>query len=200
MSKPVITRRRFLYSTAVAAGTASLSRPFILRAASTGDKLNVAFIGTGNKGAENLKNLADQNVVALCDVDENFLNAAAQKNPGAKKYRDFRKLLEQKDIEAVVVTIPDHMHAVAAMAAIKLGKHVYCEKPLTHDLYEARQLAIAAREHKVATQMGNGGHASDGLRTAVEWVQAGVIGDVREVHAWSNRPIWPQGITRPADT
>jgi len=143
--KPVITRRRFLYSTAVAAGSASLTGPFILRAGSVGDKLNVAFIGVGNKGAENLKNLAEQNVVALCDIDENFLNTAAQKHPGARKYRDFRKLLEQKDIEAVVVTIPDHMHAVAALAAIKLGKHVYCEKPLTHDLYEARQLLILAQ-------------------------------------------------------
>ncbi len=198
--KPVITRRRFLYSTAVAAGSASLTGPFILRAGSVGDKLNVAFIGVGNKGAENLKNLAEQNVVALCDIDENFLNTAAQKHPGARKYRDFRKLLEQKDIEAVVVTIPDHMHAVAALAAIKLGKHVYCEKPLTHDLYEARQLALAARKHKVATQMGNGGHASNGLRSAVEWVQAGVIGPVREVHAWTNRPIWPQGLDRPKDT
>jgi predicted dehydrogenase len=200
MPKPLITRRRFLYSSTVVGGAASLIGPQILHAGSIKDKVSVAFVGVGNKGAENLKNLAGQNVVALCDVDENFLNAAGQKHPGAKKYRDFRKLLEQKDIDAVVVTTPDHTHAVAAMAAIQLGKHVYCEKPLTHDIYEARQLARAAREHKVATQMGNGGHASEGLRSAVDWVRAGVIGEVREVHAWSNRPIWPQGIARPAET
>ena len=199
MPEKIITRRRFLCSTAAA--TAGLfAAPALLRANAPNEKLNIGLIGVGNKGAENLKNLSDQNVVALCDVDKNFLDAASQKHPGAKKYRDFRKLLEQRDIDAVVVTIPDHNHAVAAMAAIRLGKHVYCEKPLTHDLYEARQLARAAREHNVATQMGNGGHASDSLRSAVEWVQAGVLGPVREVHAWSNRPIWPQGITRPADT
>ncbi len=199
MPKTVVTRRRFLRSTAATAA-GLFAAPAFLRANSLNEKLNLGLIGVGNKGAENLKNLADQNVVALCDVDENFLNAASQKHPGAKQYRDFRKMLEQRDIDAVVVTIPDHNHAVAAMAAIQLGKHVYCEKPLTHDLHEARQLARAAREHKVATQMGNGGHASDSLRSAVEWIQAGVIGPVGEVHAWTDRPIWPQGITRPADT
>ena len=199
MPKTLITRRRFLHSSAVT--TAALfAAPAFLRANSLNEKLNLGLIGVGNKGAENLKNLADQNVVALCDVDENFLNAASQTHPGAKQYRDFRKMLEQRDIDAVVVTIPDHNHAVAAMAAIQLGKHVYCEKPLTHDLHEARQLARAAREHKVATQMGNGGHASDSLRSAVEWIQADVIGPVGEVHAWTDRPIWPQGIKRPADT
>ena len=199
MPKTVVTRRRFLRSTAATAA-GLFAAPAFLRANSLNEKLNLGLIGVGNKGAENLKNLADQNVVALCDVDENFLNAASQTHPGAKQYRDFRKMLEQRDIDAVVVTIPDHNHAVAAMAAIQLGKHVYCEKPLTHDLHEARQLARAAREHKVATQMGNGGHASDSLRSAVEWIQAGVIGPVGEVHAWTDRPIWPQGITRPADT
>lgn len=179
---------------------ATLAAPFILRGQPTASRLNIGFIGVGNKGAENLKNLTDQNVVALCDVDENFLNAAAQKLPGARKYRDFRKMLEQKDIDAVVVTTPDHTHAVAAMAAIRLGRHVYCEKPLTHDIYEARQLAAAAKGQKVASQMGNGGHASEALRSAVDWVQAGVIGPIREVHAWSNRPIWPQGISRPTDS
>src|SRR5690348_14273969 len=199
MPKTVISRRRFLYSSAAAA-TTLLVAPAFLRARSLNEKLNIGLIGVGNKGAENLKGVSVENIVALCDIDENFLNAAAQKVPGAKKYRDFRKMLEQQDLDAVVVTIPDHNHAVAAMAALKLGRHVYCEKPLTHDIYEARQLALVAREQKVATQMGNGGHASESLRSAVEWVQAGVIGEVREVHAWSNRPIWPQGITRPTDT
>ena len=199
MPKSVITRRRFLYSSAVATA-AVFAAPAFLRGKSLNEKLNLGLIGVGNKGAENLKGVSNENIVALCDIDENFLNAAAQKVPGAKKYRDFRNMLEQRDIDAVVVTIPDHNHAIAAMAALKLDKHVYCEKPLTHDLYEARQLALAARERKVATQMGNGGHASDSLRSAVEWIQAGVIGPVGEVHAWSDRPIWPQGITRPIDT
>jgi predicted dehydrogenase len=157
-------------------------------------------IGVANKGAENLKGMSSENIVALCDVDGQSLDKAAAQVPKAKTYRDFRRMLEQKDLDAVVVTIPDHCHAVATMAAIKLGRHVYCEKPLTHSVYEARQIRLAAREHKVATQMGNGGHASEALRECVDWIQAGVIGPVREVHAWSNRPIWPQGIGRPAET
>jgi len=199
MPSPLISRRRFLQRSSLSLGGVALAAPFVLRGQATTSKLNLGFVGAGGKGVENVKNLADQNVVALCDVDENLLTAAAQKYPGARQYRDFRKMLEQKDIDAVVVTVPDHAHAVAAMAAMRLGKHVYCEKPLTHDIYEARQMAAAALEHKVATQMGNSGHASEALRSAVDWVKAGVIGPVREVHAWSNRPIWPQGISRPTD-
>jgi predicted dehydrogenase len=157
-------------------------------------------IGVGGKGGENIRGVSGENIVALCDVDGGSLDKAAAQLPKARTYRDFRKLLEQKDLDAVVVTIPDHCHAVASMAAMKLGKHVYCEKPLTHSVYEARQLRLAAREYKVATQMGNGGHSSDALREAVEWVQAGVVGAVRDVHCWSNRPIWPQGIVRPTET
>jgi hypothetical protein len=194
-----VSRRRFLYSSSLAAG-ALITGPHIARCASPGAKLNVAMIGVFNKGAENLKGMAGENIVALCDVDGGFLDKAGQQHSGAKRYRDWRKMLEQRDIEAVVVTIPDNSHAVAAMAALKLGKHVYCEKPLTHDVWEARQLTEAAQKYKPATQMGNGGHSSEGIRQCVEWVRAGVIGTVREVHTWSNRPIWPQGITRPIDT
>lgn len=174
--------------------------PFIVRGRSLNEKLNIAMIGVNGKGVENIKGVSGENIVALCDVDGQSLDKAAAQLPKARAYRDFRKLLEQKDLDAVVVTVPDHFHAVASMAAIKLGKHLYCEKPLTHSVYEARQLTLAAREHKVATQMGNGGHSSDALREAVEWVQAGVVGVVREVHCWSNRPIWPQGIARPTET
>jgi predicted dehydrogenase len=179
--------------------------PFLSRGQSPNEKLNIGCIGVGNQGASNLNSLSSAdvsplcNIVALCDIDEKSLNAASAKFPNAKKHRDFRRLLEQKDIDAVLIATPDHFHAVAAMAAIKLGKHVYCEKPLTHSIYEARQLALAARAHKVATQMGNSGHSSEGTRQVVEWIQAGVIGAVREVHTWSNRPIWPQGIARPTD-
>jgi predicted dehydrogenase len=137
--------------------------------------------------------------VALCDVDERSLQRAAAEHPKAKQFRDFRKLLESPGIDAVVVTTPDHTHAVAAMMAMRAGRHVYCEKPLTHSVYEARQMTLAAREHGIATQMGNGGHSSRTIRECVEWVRSGTIGPVREVHAWSNRPIWPQGIARPAD-
>jgi predicted dehydrogenase len=181
-------------------GAAVVGAPFILRGRSLNEKLNVGMIGVNGKGAENIKGMSGENIVALCDVDGNSLDKAAAQFPKARTYRDFRKMLEQKDLDAVVVTIPDHCHAVASLAAIKLGKHVYCEKPLTHSIYEARQLTLAAREHKVATQMGNGGHASDAIREAVEWVQAGVVGAVHEVHCWSNRPIWPQGIARPGET
>src|SRR5437764_574756 len=138
---------------------------------------------------------AGANVVGLCDVDENNLAAAGRNFPQAKRYRDWRKMLEgQKDIDAVVVTIPDHSHAAAAMMAMKLGKHVYCQKPLTHDISEARALREAAQKYKVATQMGNEGHSSEALRRTVDWVRGGIIGAVRETHIWTNRPIWPQGI------
>jgi predicted dehydrogenase len=193
-----ISRRTFLQYSAIAAGI--WSSPSILADRSPANKLNIGIIGVGGKGAENLKHVASENIVALCDIDARSLRAAAARYPRARQYSDFRKLLEQKDLDAVVISTPDHTHAVATLMAIKLGKHVYCEKPLTHTIDEARRVTQAAREYKVATQMGNSGHSSDGVRSLVEWVQAGVIGTVHEVHAWSNRPIWPQGLTRPADT
>ena len=195
-----INRRRFLYSSATLGAAALFAAPSLLRGRDLNGKLNIGMIGLGGKSGDNLKGIADENVVALCEVDGNSLDRIAARYPQATKHRDFRRMLEQKDIDAVVVTTPDHIHAVASMAAMKLGKHVYCEKPLTHSVWEARELRKAARQYKVATQMGNGGHASESLREAVEWIQAGVVGKVREVHAWSNRPIWPQGITRPKDT
>ena len=141
------------------------------------------------------------NIYALCDVDKVRAFDTFKSYPKAKIYKDFREMLEkEKSIDAVVIATPDHTHAVASMMAIKMGKHVYCEKPLTHTVYEARVLAKAAKEAGVATQMGNQGMAADANRTLKEWLWAGVIGQVREVHAWSNRPIWPQGIERPKDT
>lgn len=140
------------------------------------------------------------NIYALCDVDENRAFNTFKEYPNAKIYKDFRKMLEnEKSIDAVVIATPDHIHAVAAMMALKLKKHVYCEKPLTHTVYEARALAKAAKEAGVATQMGNQGMAADANRQLKEWLWAGAIGQVREVHAWSNRPIWPQAINRPFD-
>ncbi len=181
------------------------------------EKLNVAGVGIGGMGRRNLLEIAGfelneekeyvpkeqpgENIVALCDVDDEFAAEVYELFPKAKKYRDFRKMLEkQKDIDAVVIATPDHTHAVIAMAAMQLGKHVYVQKPLTHSIYEARMLTKAARKYKVATQMGNQGHSGEGARLICEWIADGAIGQVREVHAWTNRPIWPQGIDRPKDT
>ena len=187
-----------------ASGCTSTSKPVLVAAASRpvppGEKLNIAGIGVGGQGFEDMKNCEGHNVVALCDVDWKLASRAFKRFPNAKPYKDFRVMLEQqKDIDAVVIATPDHTHAIAAMAAIKLGKHVYCEKPLTFCVEEARKLAAAAREAKVATQMGNNGQASEEVRVTCEYVWSDAIGPVREVHVWTDRPIWPQGIGRPAE-
>jgi predicted dehydrogenase len=169
-------------------------------------KLNFACVGVGGKGDSDTDQAGEcGNIVALCDIDDHHLEAKAQKFPNAKKYNDFRKMLEEmgKHIDAVTVSTPDHTHAPASIMAMKMGKHVYCQKPLTHDVYEARMMKEIANKHKVATQMGNQGTAEDGLRRAVEIVQAGGIGAVSEAHVWTNRPIWPQApevVARPKDT
>ena len=201
-----VSRRDFLTRAAVAmAGITIIPRHVLGGAGYTppSDKLNIAGVGIGGMGKNNVAALATtENIVALCDVDDNYALEIFKKYPGAKKYRDFRKMLEnEKSIDAVVVATPDHTHAVISLAAIQLGKHVYCQKPLTHSIYEARNLAEAARDAGVATQMGNQGHAGEGNRLIAEWIWDGAIGQVREVHAWTNRPAgyWPQGIGRPED-
>jgi predicted dehydrogenase len=165
------------------------------------ETVNVAIIGAGGRGRSHVTGIpnAGGKIVALCDVDDNNLAAAAKEHDGAYKYNDFRKMLDErhKEIDAVVVATPDHTHAVAAAAAMKLGKHVYCEKPLTHSIHEARYLTELAARQKVATQMGNQGHSGSNTRRIVEIVRSGAIGPVREVHAWTNRPVWPQGKDRP---
>jgi Oxidoreductase family, NAD-binding Rossmann fold/Oxidoreductase family, C-terminal alpha/beta domain len=193
------SRREFLRATAIAA--ASLSFPYVGSVLGANDKVNVACIGVGGKGDSDTDDAArcGANIVALCDVDERTLARKAEKYPEAKRYRDYRKMLLEMDksIDAVTVSIPDHGHAIATGMAMKLGKHVYCQKPLTQTVYEARLIRQLAGEKKVATQMGNQGSGDNGLRRAVEIVQAGVLGPVRELHVWTNRPIWPQGIERP---
>lgn len=185
---PRLTRRHFLAG-ATAAVSAFTVLPRHLLAASgqtpAGEKLNLAFVGVGGRGNDNLGGLSGQNVVALCDVDENRLGAAAQKHPQARRYRDYRIMLEEVDssIDGVVVSTPDHTHAVAALAAIKRGKHVYCEKPLAHSIHEVRALIKAAQEHGVVTQMGNQGHSFDSIRTFCEWIRDGAIGKVHTIHA-----------------
>jgi predicted dehydrogenase len=168
------------------------------------ERLNIACIGVGGKGSSDTDHAGQVgDVVALCDIDDNSLNKKAESFPKAKKFNDFREMLESmgKDIDAVTVSTADHTHAPAAAMAIKMGKHVYCQKPLTHDVYEARRLRELAREYKVCTQMGNQGTASSQFRTSVEILRAMAIGPIKEVHLWTNRPIWPQSPTvtkRPA--
>ena len=166
------------------------------------EKLNIAIIGCGGKGRGNLNSVSSQNIVALCDTNDKETAKSAEEFPGAKVYADFRRMLDEMDrqIDAVVVSTPDHTHAVAAVRAMKMGKHVYCEKPLTYSIYEARVMRETARKYRVATQMGNQGTANHGLREAVEVVRSGALGDVYEAHVWTDRPIWPQGIERPTET
>ena len=166
------------------------------------DKLSVASIGIGGKGSDDISHFVASgkaNISFLCDVDEVSAADTRKKFPKVKYYKDYREMLskEHKSIDAVSVSIPDHMHAVAAMAAMQLNKHVYVQKPLTHDIYEARMLTEAAHRYKVVTQMGNQGASGDGVRQLVEWYQAGLLGDVHTVYCYTDRPIWPQGIQRP---
>lgn len=167
------------------------------------DKLNIAGIGAGGKGASDLAEFAKSpfvNIVSLCDVDDRESAKTRKAFPKASYYKDFREMLakEKDTIDACSISTPDHTHAVATLAAMKLGKHVYTQKPLTHNIYEARLLTEAAKKYKVVTQMGNQGGSSDGVRKAQEMVEAGLIGDVTEAQAWTNRPVWPQGIPTPS--
>ena len=196
MTKSEITRRGFLGAAASAAAFTLVSRHVLGGPADTApsEKLNIAGIGVGGMGGANLRQLETENIVALCDVDHAYAGGAIKRYPNAKVYKDYREMLDkQKDIEAVLVATPDHTHAVISMAAIKAGKHVYCQKPLTHDVYEARMLAEAAREAKVATQMGIQGHSGEGARLICEWVRDGAIGEVREVEAWCSLTYYPWG-------
>jgi predicted dehydrogenase len=160
------------------------------RKLSANDKLNIGVIGTANRAAQDIHGIQDENIVAICDIDEQFLAAAHEKFPAARTYTDFRKLLEQRDIDAVLVGTADHCHAVATSAALHLGKHVYCEKPLTHTVYEARTIAkLAARNKQLATQMGTQIHATDNYRRVVELVKTGAIGKVSECHVWCEKSL-----------
>lgn len=212
------SRRQFLQQTAGAAtlastlaGLTAVPRQVVGRPRQLGanEKLNIAGIGVGGQGFGDLQALKDQNIVALCDVDDVHAAKAYEAWPDARRYKDYREMLDKEGdrIDGVVVATPDHHHATASMAAIKLGKHVYCEKPLTHTIEEARALAEAARAAGIATQMGNSAQATEDVRVLCEMIWSGVIGAVREVHIWSDRPMqglfgtwWPQGVDRPADT
>jgi len=183
-----VNRRKFLQTTAAIGVGATLGAPAFVRGANLNDKLNIAIIGSGGRGAGNLAAVAGENIVALCDVDQNRLDASAEKHPQARKFADFRKLYDHaSEFDAVVVSTCEHTHAFATLPALQLGKHVYCEKPLTHSTWEARVIREAAETANVATQMGVQIHAGDNFRRVVELVQSDVIGPIREVHVWVSR-------------
>jgi hypothetical protein len=209
------TRRQFIKYGAMVVGAAALSGPYPVRGQNLNSKINFAQVGCGGKGSDdclwNFKAGAD--LIACCDVSStcfddlkqmfNYRLGAGGDAPvnKARFYRDYREMLDkEKDIDAVNVSTADHMHAIISASAIKRGKHVYCQKPLTHDVFEARLLRDMTHEHKVATQMGNQGSASDSVRRGIEVVHSGILGPIREAYVWSNRPFWPSGKDRPAGT
>jgi predicted dehydrogenase len=208
------SRRKFLSASAAAAAGVMVVPRHIVGATpnrkAPSDTLNIACVGVGGMGFSDTRGVKSENIVALCDVDEEMIANLLQAEDlddkekvmyaKAAKYQDWRRLLDkEKGIDALTVTVPDHNHAIIAMAAIKLGKNVYVQKPLTETVKEARMLAQAAKEANVATQMGNQGHAKEGARLVCEWIWAGAIGNVYEVHNWTNRPVWPQGIDAPKE-
>ncbi|HVV00443.1 MAG TPA: Gfo/Idh/MocA family oxidoreductase, partial [Verrucomicrobiae bacterium] len=187
------TRRQFLQTAALAAvgasftGCRSVANP---RRLSANEKLNIGVIGTANRAHEDILGVEGENIVALCDIDDRLLATARQKFPQARVYNDFRRLIDSSDIDAVVIATTDHTHAVATSAALRSGKHVYCEKPLTHTVHEARTIArLAAKNPRLATQLGTQIHAKTNYRRAVELVQSGAIGPVSEVHVWCERTL-----------
>ena len=196
------TRRYFFFGSLLAgamptAGFGSVPSLKALGYKSPNEKLNIASIGAGGKASSDIDGCASENIVALCDVDEKQAAKKFTEYDKAAKYKDFRRMLDErgKDIDAVIVTIPDFMHTTAAVACMERGKHVYTQKPLTRTVWEARLMRDTANKYKVATQMGNQGYSNEGTRQAAEMVWAGEIGDVTEVHAWTDRPWWPQGLT-----
>ncbi len=197
------SRRSFIKQSAIAFAGISIVPRHVLGQGYTApsDQLNIAAIGGGGKGYTDILhawNEGKSNVAAICDVDWNMAANAFKKFKKAKRFKDYRKLLDQvKDLDAITISTPDHTHAVIAMAAMKRGIHVYVQKPLTHNIYEARMLTEAARKYKVVTQMGNQGASGDGVAKMQAWFDEGAIGKVAEVHVWTNRPVWPQGIPSP---
>lgn len=199
------SRRKFIRNSSLAAAGFFIVPRHVLGKGhiAPSDTLNVAGIGVGGKGQSDLAEFFKSkkvNIVGLCDVDDRAAAASRKAFPKAPYYRDFREMLakENKNIDAVSISTPDHTHANATLAAMELGKHVYTQKPLTHDIYEARLLTEAAKRYKVVTQMGNQGGSGEGVRRSKELVDAGLIGEVHTVHCWTNRPVWPQGIPTPS--
>lgn len=205
MGPNTIQRRTFIKSTAVIAAGLTIIPSHVMGKTlghkAPSDKLNIAGIGIGGKGRGDVRAAKSENIIALCDVDWNYAKNSFNDFPNARKYWDWRKMFDEMgdDIDAVIIATADHTHAIISATAITLGKHIYCQKPLTHSIYESRLLTRLTREYQVATQMGNQGNSSHGARQIEEWIWGGEIGEIREVHAWTNRPIWPQGLQRPEE-
>ncbi len=206
-----LSRRDFMGAAAAVAAFTIVPRHVLGGRGNTApsDKLNIAGIGVGGRGGSDINAVRSENIVALCDVDQSRASGTFKRFSSARAYKDFRRMLdkEEKNIDAVVIGAPDHIHAPASIMAMKMGKHVYVEKPMAHTIYEARRMAAVAREAGVVTQMGNQGHAGPGLRLTYEFIHDGAIGKVSEVHVWTDRAgvpggraWWPQGVDRPADT
>jgi predicted dehydrogenase len=204
------SRRSFVKTLAGSAAAAAFAAPAILRGAdpaekpdtaTSKDKLRLAFIGTGGIGGMHIDEFSKLGIVVpcYCDVDSSHWTEAKKRWPDAKGYQDYREMIDKegKNFDAAVIGIPDHHHFPATILAMKAGKATYTQKPLTHTVWESRQLALAFKKYKVATQMGNQGHGQEGWRIGVEYVKSGMLGTIKEVHTWTNRPIWPQGIERP---
>lgn len=200
------SRRDFLKTSSIAAASFMIVPRFVLGGkgyTAPSDKLTIASVGIGGKGESDIANFyrsGKANIAYLCDVDDRRAAHTRSKFPNAKYYKDWREMFdkEHKNFDAVSVSTPDHNHAIISYHAMQLGKHVYVQKPLTHDIHEARMLTEAAKQYKVVTQMGNQGASNDGTRLLSEWYDAGLIGDVHTVYCWTNRPVWPQGIAWPA--
>jgi hypothetical protein len=202
-----LSRRQFTSRSALAALSAAIVPRRVLGAEAPSDKLSIAAVGVGGMGASNLKACEGERIVALCDVDSAYAAKTVALYPQARFYRDYRVMLEkEKGLDAVVIATPDHTHAVITMAALQAGKHVFCQKPLAHTVFEARRVTEAARRSGVVTQMGNQGHSYESMRVLKEWLDDGAIGDVTEVHAWTDRPVggdpWSDFVqrARPTDT
>lgn len=199
------SRRKFLGTVGTAALGISIVPGNVMGKAfghvAPSDKLNIAGVGVGGMGRNNLKNMAGENIVALCDVDWTYAGKTFNDYPKAKRFKDWRDMFDKfgKSIDAVMVATPDHTHAGVTAHAMTLGKHVYTQKPLTHSVYESRLLTKLAEKYKVATQMGNQGNSGIDIRRVCEWIWSGAIGEVTEVHAWTDRPIWPQGLQKPTE-
>jgi len=200
------SRRKFIKSLGIAGAAFTIVPRSVLGGngfVAPSDTLYIAGIGAGGKGKSDIANFAKSpnvKIAFLCDVDDREAKTSRENFPDAKYYKDYRIMLEKEknNIDAVSVSTPDHMHGAQALAAMQLGKHVYVQKPLTHDIFEARQLTEAAQKYKVVTQMGNQGASGDGVRKMQEWYNANLIGDVHTVYCWTNRPVWPQGVAWPS--
>jgi predicted dehydrogenase len=204
MDKNNNSRRKFIKNAAAITAGFTIVPSFTISGMgykAPSDKLNIVGIGVGGKGHPNLLGMNTENIIGLCDVDWKYSEKCFEDFPKAKRFWDWRRMFDEMDksIDGVMVATPDHTHAIIAATALSMGKHVFCQKPLTHSVYESRLLAKLASKYKLATQMGNQGNSGDGVRQVCEWIWNGEIGEVKEVHAWTNRPIWPQGLERPTD-